>query len=102
MVSQHQFFGVRLQVNLAAEIMNREAAKEVPDERHGHDQRHQAALRELAGRYGDRRPDFADLCLIRMSELYPRHMVITVDTGDFRIYRRNKRNVIPLLTPPGA
>ena len=64
--------------------------------------RHQAALRELAGRYGDRRPDFADLCLIRMSELYPRHVVITVDTADFRIYRRNKRNVIPLLTPPGA
>ena len=56
-------------------------------------------LRSLAARYADRRPDLADLCLIRMSELYPRHTVITVD-DDFRVYRRNKREAIPLLTPP--
>jgi uncharacterized protein len=59
-------------------------------------------LRELAVRYQDRKPDFADLCLIRMSELYPRHTVITVDESDFRVYRRNKREVIPLLCPPRA
>jgi predicted nucleic acid-binding protein len=53
----------------------------------------------LATRYADRKPDLADLCLIRMSELYPRHTVITVDE-DFRIYRRNKREAIPLLSPP--
>jgi len=57
-------------------------------------------LRELARRYADRRPDLADLCLIRMSELYPRHSVITVDEADFRVYRRNKREAIPLLCPP--
>ncbi len=57
-------------------------------------------LRELARRYADRKPDLADLCLIRMSELYPRHTVITVDASDFRIYRRNKREAIPLLCPP--
>lgn len=56
-------------------------------------------LEGLAARYADRKPDLADLCLIRMSELYPRHTVITVDE-DFRIYRRNKREAIPLLTPP--
>jgi predicted nucleic acid-binding protein len=56
-------------------------------------------LYALATRYADRRPDLADLCLIRMSELYPKHCVITVD-GDFRVYRRNKREAIPLLTPP--
>src|SRR5271167_4189354 len=56
-------------------------------------------LAELASRYQDRRPDLADLCLIRTSELYPRHTVITVDEGDFRVYRRNKREVIPLLCP---
>jgi predicted nucleic acid-binding protein len=56
-------------------------------------------LHDLAARYADRRPDLADLCLIRMSELYPRHVVITVD-DDFRVYRRNKREAIPLLTPP--
>jgi len=57
-------------------------------------------LRELAERYEDRRPDLADLCLIRMSEIYPRHVVITVDESDFRVYRRNKREAIPLLCPP--
>jgi len=57
-------------------------------------------LQELAQRYADRKPDLADLCLIRMSELYPRHMVLTVDEDDFRVYRRNKREVIPIICPP--
>lgn len=57
-------------------------------------------LRDLAVRYADRQPDLADLCLIRMSELYPRHVVITIDEADFRVYRRNKREAIPLLCPP--
>lgn len=57
-------------------------------------------VRDLAARYGDRHPDLADLCLIRMSELYPRHTLITVDEEDFRVYRRNKREAIPLLCPP--
>lgn len=57
-------------------------------------------LRGLAERYADRRPDLADLCLIRMSELYPRHVLITVDENDFRVYRRNRRETIPLLCPP--
>jgi uncharacterized protein len=57
-------------------------------------------LHDLAIRYADRHPDLADLCLIRMSELYPKHTVITVDEDDFRVYRRNKREAIPLLCPP--
>ena len=56
-------------------------------------------LRDLARRYADRNPDLADLCLIRMSELFPRHVVVTVDEDDFRVYRRNKREAIPLLCP---
>ncbi len=61
---------------------------------------HLPQLAALAKRYQDRRPDLADLCLIRMSEIYPKHSVITVDAADFRIYRRNKREVIPLICPP--
>jgi predicted nucleic acid-binding protein len=57
-------------------------------------------LADLAMRYADRRPDLADLCLIRMSELYPHHSIITVDEEDFRVYRRNKREAIPMLFPP--
>lgn len=59
-------------------------------------------LAALAKRYADRHPDLADLCLIRMSELYPKHSVVTVDREDFRVYRRNKRETIPLVCPPAA
>lgn len=61
---------------------------------------HVKELLALASRYADRRPDLADLCLVRMSELHPRHSVITVDREDFRVYRRNRRKVIPLICPP--
>ena len=58
-------------------------------------------LAALALRYADRQPDLADLCLIRMSELNPKLPVITVD-GDFRVYRRNRRENIPVIMPPDA
>lgn len=60
---------------------------------------HLPQLAALASRYADRQPDLADLCLIRMSELFPNHSIITVDQ-DFRVYRRNKREVIPVICPP--
>ncbi len=63
---------------------------------------HLPQLATLAKRYQDRQPDLADLCLIRMSELHPRHSVITVDVGDFRVYRRNRREMIPLICPPSV
>jgi hypothetical protein len=63
---------------------------------------HLQHLKALAERYGDRRPDLADLCIIRMSELHPHHSVLTVDRTDFRVYRRNKREAIPLVCPPEA
>lgn len=61
---------------------------------------HRPELAFLAARYADRQPDLADLCLIRMSELNPKLPVITVDT-DFRHYRRNRRETIPVIMPPG-
>jgi predicted nucleic acid-binding protein len=61
---------------------------------------HLSQLAALARRYADRSPDLADLCLVRMSELHPRHRVVTVDRRDFRVYRRNKREAIPLVCPP--
>jgi len=64
--------------------------------------KHLFQLEELAKRYADREPDFADLCLIRMSEINPLHSVVTVDRSDFRIYRRNKREAIPLICPREA
>jgi predicted nucleic acid-binding protein len=61
---------------------------------------HIPRLTKLAARYADRSPDLADICLIRMSELYPRHPVIATDLSDFRVYRRGRRETIPLICPP--
>jgi uncharacterized protein len=61
---------------------------------------HVSRLAELAKRYADRAPDLADLCLIRLSELHPGHPIITIDLGDFRVYRRGRREAIPLIYPP--
>ena len=60
---------------------------------------HLPQLAALGKRYADRAPDLADLCVIRLSELHPHHRVITTDVADFRVYRRNKREVIPLIAP---
>lgn len=55
-------------------------------------------LLELAKTYADRKPDLADLCIIRLSELQPKLPVLTVD-ADFRVYRRYRREIIPTIMP---
>jgi hypothetical protein len=40
--------------------------------------------------------DFADACVVRLSELHTGSRVCTTDT-DFKVYRRHGRQVIPLL-----
>ncbi|MBL9136982.1 MAG: PIN domain-containing protein [Verrucomicrobiales bacterium] len=57
-------------------------------------------LAELADRFGDQHPDLCDLCVVRMSELFPDHAVLTTDRKDFAVYRRNKRDRIPAIFPP--
>lgn len=57
-------------------------------------------LAELSARFGDQNPDLCDLCVVRMSELFPDHTVLTTDRKDFAVYRRNKRDVIPVILPP--
>jgi predicted nucleic acid-binding protein len=57
-------------------------------------------LLELQRAYADVPMSLADACLVRMTELQEASRVMTTDP-DFRIYRRNRRQVIPLLVPPG-
>ncbi len=40
----------------------------------------------------------ADACVVRMTELDQKSVVLTLDS-DFKVYRRNKRQVVPTLTP---
>ena len=53
---------------------------------------------DLLRKYADVPMSLADACLVRMSELNPKHRVLTLDS-DFHVYRRNRQQVIPLLTP---
>jgi predicted nucleic acid-binding protein len=57
-----------------------------------------SAIARLLGQYAPRM-DFADACVVRMSELFRDSEVLTLDGKDFRIYRRNGREVIPILSP---
>ena len=52
----------------------------------------------LIRRYNDTPMSFADACLVRMSEQTNDAVIFTTDT-DFRIYRKNGRQAIPLIMP---
>ena len=53
----------------------------------------------LLQKYSNVPMSLADACLVRMTELYSESLVLTFDT-DFSIYRKNKKQVIPILSPP--
>ena len=55
-------------------------------------------VRSLMKRYGNVPMSLADACLVRMSELDSGSRIMTLD-GDFRIYRRHGRHVVPTLSP---
>ena len=55
-------------------------------------------LKRLLTRY-DKRMALADACVVRMSELARDCRVFTLDRTDFSVYRRNGRDVIPLIAP---
>lgn len=60
-----------------------------------------AHLHALMRRYHDVPMSLADACLVRLSELVDDVSVMTLD-GDFRIYRRKGRQVIPIRAPEGV
>jgi uncharacterized protein len=57
-----------------------------------------AAVGQLLRRYESVPMSLADACLVRMAELHRDATVFTLD-GDFKIYRRHKRQMIPLIHP---
>ena len=52
----------------------------------------------LVRRYHDTPMSFADACLVRMAEQIQEAVVFTTDS-DFRTYRKNGRQTIPLIIP---
>ena len=57
------------------------------------------SLLRLSRRYADRKPDFCDLSVVRLSELFTKHTVATLDRRDFTVYRRFGQQVIPIACP---
>ncbi len=53
----------------------------------------------LMRRYGNVPMPLADGCLVRLSELVSGCVLLTLDS-DFHIYRRHRRQRIPLMMPP--
>jgi len=47
-----------------------------------------SALRKLHQKYRDRPMSLADACVVRMTEIYEQHAVLTLDS-DFTIYRKH-------------
>jgi predicted nucleic acid-binding protein len=59
---------------------------------------HVSALRRLHQKYRDRPMSLADACVVRMAELYDRHVVFTLDS-DFSVYRKHERVPLSLVHP---
>ena len=60
--------------------------------------REHASVRKLMRRFADVPMSLADACLVRMTELAEDSAVLTLD-GDFAVYRRNRRQVVPTIMP---
>lgn len=56
------------------------------------------ALRDLMRKFANVPMSLADACLVRMTELDEQSLIVTLDS-DFRVYRRNRRQVIPTIMP---
>lgn len=55
-------------------------------------------LRALRRKFRDIPMSLADACLVRLAELLPQCVVLTLDS-DFRIYRRNRNEPVPVIIP---
>lgn len=56
------------------------------------------AVRSMMVKFQDVPMSLAEACLVRMTELEPNSVVLTLD-ADFRVYRRNRRQVVPVIMP---
>ncbi len=61
---------------------------------------HVEPLAQLLRKYASVPMSLADACLVRMAELSPESMILTLD-HDFRLYRKSGRHVLRVLMPEG-
>jgi predicted nucleic acid-binding protein len=62
---------------------------------------HAKRIATLLQRYENVPMDYTDACLVVMAEQekYREHLILTTDDHDFRIYRRNGREILTMDTP---
>jgi predicted nucleic acid-binding protein len=53
----------------------------------------------LMDKYEDLPMDFADACLVVMTEEEKDSLLVTLDKKDFSVFRRHGRDIIPILSP---
>lgn len=58
------------------------------------------SIGELLIRYQSVPMSLADACLVRMTELYANSLLLTLDS-DFRIYRKQRTDIIHVIMPKG-
>ena len=56
------------------------------------------SVRALMKKFATVPMSLADACVVRMTELDQKSVVLTLDS-DFKVYRRNKRQIVPTLMP---
>jgi uncharacterized protein len=61
-------------------------------------QQEQEPVLALMRKYADVPMSLADACIVRMTEVLPNPIVLTAD-GDFKVYRRHGRRVVPMAMP---
>jgi uncharacterized protein len=59
---------------------------------------HIGALHQLLRKYRDVPVSLADACIVRMSEVFDQHHVLTLDS-DFLVYRKHGRVPLALISP---
>ena len=59
---------------------------------------HISALRKLDQKYRDRPMSLANACIVRMAEIYERHVILMLDS-DFSVYRKHDRIPLALIHP---
>ena len=57
-----------------------------------------SAILAMVRRYKNVPMSLADACLVRLAELYPQSLLLTLDS-DFAVYRKNGRQVISAICP---
>ena len=56
------------------------------------------SIKRLLEKYNNIPMSLADACLVRLSEQISESVICTIDS-DFKIYRKNKRDIIPVIMP---